>query len=122
MEFVTSSKETDRIVEYENRIYQKTNPVYLDPHGGFFKSHFYSPVKNFLGYRIETFWANLCVIWIITVFLYITLYLGVLRNILSRLGEVAHDYADKREEKMILQGQATAKNRRKKISDLKIFR
>ncbi len=121
-EFVTSSKETDRIVEYENRIYQKTNPVYLDPQGGFLKSHFYSPVKNFLGYRIETFWANLCVIWIITVILYITLYFGILRKILLRFDEVAHDYDDKCEEKMILQGQANAKNRRKKISDLKIFR
>ena len=42
-EFVINRNEVDRIVEFKGKLYQKENPVYLDPESKFIKAHFYAP-------------------------------------------------------------------------------
>ena len=60
------------------------DPIYLDPvNHKYFGAHFYSPSKYFLDYKFDTFSANLIVIWLMTIFLTITLYFDVLRKILE---------------------------------------
>lgn len=83
-DFVTNSNELEKIVEYDGELVQKNFPIYLTPlHKGFLKAHFYAPTKNFFGKQITTMSANLLVIWGMTVFLSIMLFLNGLKFIID---------------------------------------
>ncbi|NJM16444.1 MAG: hypothetical protein HC896_14655 [Bacteroidales bacterium] len=47
-DFVENKNEVVRIVEYKNKLYQKADPIYLDPEHFLVKSHFYAPQKRSL--------------------------------------------------------------------------
>jgi hypothetical protein len=49
----------------------------------FFKAPLFSSVKNLLGKEIRTMPANLCIIWLMTLSLYVLLFYDVLRKILG---------------------------------------
>lgn len=79
-------KEKNKLLEYNGRLVQQSDPIYLNPriyHYFDFRSHFYAPVKHFMGKLYDTFWFNLTVIWLFTIFLYLTLYFDVLKNLLE---------------------------------------
>lgn len=83
-DFVTNSNSLTFITEDETGLIQKSDPIYLDPvNHKYFGAHFYAPSKYFLDYKLDTFSANLIVIWLMTVLLTITLYFDVLRRILE---------------------------------------
>ena len=83
-DFVTNSNSLTYIAEDETSLIQKADPIYLDPvNHKYFGAHFYAPSKYFLDYKFDTFSANLIVIWLMTLFLTITLYFDVLRKILE---------------------------------------
>jgi ABC-type multidrug transport system ATPase subunit len=82
-EFVTNSKDMQRIIEFDGRLYQKMDPVFLDPESNFIKAHFYAPRKKVFGRYIDTFWVNTIVIWIISLILYLILYYRLLRKLLE---------------------------------------
>lgn len=84
-EFVTNKNETDRILEYKNHLYQKINPIYLDPESRFIKAHFYAPRKMVFGRYIDTIWVNIGVIWFMTIILYLMLYFRLLKKILDSI-------------------------------------
>ena len=79
-EFVENTNEVVRIVEYKGNLYQKIDPVYLDPENRFLKAHFYAPRKQFLGKYYDTFWVNTIVIWIMSFILFIILYFRLLKK------------------------------------------
>ena len=86
-DFVTNSNSLSFIDESEIGLIQKSDPVYLDPVGNkYLGAQFYAPSKYFLEYKLDTFTANLIVIWLMTVLLTITLYFDVLRKILENSG------------------------------------
>jgi hypothetical protein len=68
--------EKNQIIEYRGRLYQQTDPVFLDPspEGIGIRSHFFAPRKYFLGRYHDTFGFNMAFIWFLTVVLYIVLY------------------------------------------------
>ena len=75
-EFVINKNTIDKIVEYEGELVQKSNPIFVDPvHKSFFDAHFYAPTKRLFGKLITTFSANLMVLWLMTVFLILVLFL-----------------------------------------------
>jgi ABC transport system ATP-binding/permease protein len=82
-EFVTNRNEKERIIEYQGKLIQKFDPIYIDPEYRIIKAHFYSPTKNLFGSSIDTFIVNILVIWIMTIFLYITLYMRILKKSLD---------------------------------------
>ncbi len=82
-EFVTNKNETVKIVEYNDEIYQKLDPIYMDPENNFIKAHFYSPTKKIFGVEFGTFWVNIMVIWTMTLLFYIALYFRLLRKALE---------------------------------------
>ena len=83
-DFVTNSNSLTFITEDETSLIQKSDPIYLDPvNHKYFGAHFYAPSKYFLDYKLDTFSANLIVIWLMTLLLTITLYFDVLRKILE---------------------------------------
>ncbi len=78
--------EKNKILEYENRLVQQIDPIYQDPNvTGYFniRSHFYAPRKHFMGRYFDTFWFNITIIWLLTIFLYITLYYEHLKKLLG---------------------------------------
>ncbi len=73
----------NRFVYYKNHIIQKDNPVYHVTPSRIGRSHFYAPYKEVLGKRIDVLVYNLVIIWIMIVFLALTLYTDLLRRILT---------------------------------------
>jgi ABC-type multidrug transport system ATPase subunit len=84
LDIVTNRTEVQKVLVTESEIIQKDDPLYIDPVGSrFLDSPFYTYKKYFFGYEIETFWANLIVLWLMTISLIIALYFDLLRKILD---------------------------------------
>jgi ABC-type multidrug transport system ATPase subunit len=82
-EIVTKPYERKKILSYDNKLIQNTDPVYLDPdkRGPLdFRTHFFSPTKYIFGFKTDTFVFNICLVLLSTVILYITLYFELLRK------------------------------------------
>lgn len=78
--------ESNKILEYRNELIQHYDPIYQDPvvKGNLdFRSHFFSPSKQFLGRLFDTYYFNITVVWILTVMLYFTLYFNLLKKLVS---------------------------------------
>ncbi len=76
-DYVKKIYEKNKLIEYEGRLYQQIDPIFLDPiPSGFLgiRSHFYAPRKYFLGRYYDTFNFNIGFIWFLTLMLYIVLY------------------------------------------------
>lgn len=73
-DFVTNKNDLKKIVEYNEQLVQKQNPIFLEPTGGFFDAHFYAPSKRFFGKYITTISANLVVIWLMSASLILILF------------------------------------------------
>ncbi len=76
------------LVRLGNRLVQKIDPVYLDPQDRrmlSFRSHFLAPNKNLFGNLVPTFYFNVMVIWIFTIFAYVALYYNALSKFLILL-------------------------------------
>jgi ABC-type multidrug transport system ATPase subunit len=84
-EFVSNSNEIDRIIEYNNEFIQKSDPIFLDPTHPFIKAQFYAPVKMLGDKKIDTFWANLVLIWIISLLMFTILYFRLLKRFVDLL-------------------------------------
>lgn len=82
-EFVTSRNEVDKIIEYNGALYQKENPIYLDPDCKFIQAHFYAPQKMIFGFPLGTLWVNVFIIWAMTILLYLILYFRLLKRLLD---------------------------------------
>ncbi|MBX2980392.1 MAG: ATP-binding cassette domain-containing protein [Flavobacteriales bacterium] len=63
-EIVTNRNDVRVIVNSAGELVQKSDPIYLEPlRSGFFGAHFYAPSKWIGGVRIPTLWANILVLW-----------------------------------------------------------
>jgi hypothetical protein len=81
--FVLNGDITDQSVEKPKRIYRKYQPGYMPPTANNGRAHFCAPFKMIGSLKIDTFWFNLIVIWLVSIILYIALYFNLLRKILS---------------------------------------
>ena len=88
-EFVENTNEVVRIVEVKGQLYQKIDPIYLDPDHNFIKAHFYAPRKKIVGNYYSTFWVNTGVIWFMSVILFIILYFRILKKFLDFAEQVS---------------------------------
>jgi len=82
-ELLRNSSEMNRIIEYDGELFQKIDPVFLDPSNKFIKAHFYAPRKQFLGSYYDTFWVNVLVMWLMTITLYVVLYFRLMKKALE---------------------------------------
>ena len=88
-DLVLNSNDFYRIIERDGHLIQKLNPIYRDPFdSSFLRSQFFAPRKKLLSYYIDTYWANVLVIWLMSIFLMVTLYFNVLERSLTFLGEM----------------------------------
>ena len=85
-DLVKNVSEKDRIIEYEGKLYQQINPIFVDPRPAGpldYRAHFFAPQKNLFGKMVSTFLFNNIVIWLMTILLYFTLYFEWLRKLIS---------------------------------------
>jgi ABC transport system ATP-binding/permease protein len=90
-DIATNVSVKDRIIEFDGKLFQQINPVFLDPkprHALDYRTHFFAPVKNLLGATVDTYWFNVFVIWIMSAILYITLYFEILRKFVQSFEKV----------------------------------
>ncbi len=78
----------NRIMEYHGHLLQIYDPIYLYPdvkgrNPIDFRTHLYAPKKPFFGKLVDTFIFNVCVIWVMTLVFFVTLYLNLLRKVLE---------------------------------------
>jgi len=88
-EFVENNNELVRIIEYRGRLYQKIDPIYLDPEPGFLKAHFYAPRKMVFGNYYSTFAINTLIIWGFSLVLYLLLYFRLLKRLLDWMEQLS---------------------------------
>lgn len=83
-DLVINRVEMSKIVESDNEFFQKDDPIYLHPKNErFLDAQFYAPSKFLFGMKMDTFWANMAVIWGIVVLSVIALYYDLLRKFLE---------------------------------------
>jgi ABC-type multidrug transport system ATPase subunit len=88
-DLVLNSNDFYRIIERDGRLIQRIHPIYQDPVGSsIMRSHFFAPRKQFLNFYVDTYWANVLVIWLMTAFLALTLHLDALSRVLSWAAEL----------------------------------
>jgi ABC-type multidrug transport system ATPase subunit len=78
--------EKNQIIEYNGRLYQQIDPVFLDPAPEGFpgiRSHFFAPRKYFLGKYYDTYGFNIGFIWFLTFILYILLYFDLVGKLVN---------------------------------------
>lgn len=80
---VTNRDEIEKIFEADDELIQKKDPIFKTPDSHFGNAHFYSPVKVFGSLHIDTFYFNIIVIWLMTMFFYMTLYYDTLRKCIT---------------------------------------
>lgn len=90
-DLATKKFEKNKILQYKGELVQQYDPIYRDPipnHALDFRSHFLAPQKHFLGKYYDTFWFNICFIWIMTLILYITLYFESMKKLIDFFGKI----------------------------------
>lgn len=96
-EFVRNSNSMERIIEYQNALYQKIDPIYKDPESSFIKAHFYSPVKKVFGQYWSTYGVNILVLWCMNILLFIILYKRGLYHLINWSGKMYEKIKKSRE-------------------------
>ncbi len=82
-DLVTNKDETIKAIEYNGRLIQKQDPIFIDPEYKFIKAHFYAPRKQVFGAYVDTFIINVIVLWVMTILLYLALYFRLLKKMLD---------------------------------------
>lgn len=87
--FVRNSNQMldEKIIEYDGRLIQKVDPIYQSSDNPYLFAHFLAPYKRFGDVQIPTLWANVGVVWVINLLLFVFLYFRILPRLLE-FGEV----------------------------------
>ena len=84
---VKNTDEQTKIIEYQGQLIQKASPIFKIPEERSnpfnFRTHFFSASKPFLGENWNTVYFNILVLWIMSTFLYIALYLNWLKKLVQ---------------------------------------
>jgi ABC-type multidrug transport system ATPase subunit len=79
--YVLDRYRTDQYIETNDRIIQKYEPGYMKPLSNYGRAHLYAPYKLIGNIKIDTFWFDLLVLWIVSALLYIVLYFNFLQKL-----------------------------------------
>ncbi len=87
-DLVTNRKEINKIIEKNNKLIRKDEPIYMIPTSTAGRTHFYAPVKIIGNRSFETLWFNVLVLWISSLILYLTLYYDLIRKVVTFIENV----------------------------------
>jgi ABC-type multidrug transport system ATPase subunit len=86
---VKNAGELNRCIEKDGKLIQQIDPIFADPtESKLGRAHFFAPRKNLFGIYFPTYWFNICVIWMMSIVLMITLYFDVFKKVLDLLGSL----------------------------------
>jgi len=77
---VLNRMNTSKIFDSDRKLIQKADPVFMKPGSGYGRAHFYAPFKRIGKLEIDTLWFNVAAIWLMSGFLFITLYYNALNR------------------------------------------
>ena len=78
---VRSNNKFNKVIVYDQQLIPIIDPVFRDAKG--IRSHFYASTKKILNKKIDTFWYNIMIIWLMSIVMIIALYFDVLKNIIN---------------------------------------
>jgi hypothetical protein len=81
--YVLDRLRVDQSLETPKKIIQKGEPGYMKPTSKYGRSQFYSPYKQIGEIKIDTFWFDLLVLWLVTLGLYGALYYNLLQKLIG---------------------------------------
>ena len=84
-EIVLNQNSTEQLIETSDKIIRKYEPGFMKPVSKIGRAQFYAPLKKLGNMEIDTFIFNILVIWIVTIFLYVALYLKLLHKVITYL-------------------------------------
>jgi hypothetical protein len=83
-ELVEDALNPIKIIELNNELVRKFQPIYMDDfrprHALDFRAGFYVPKKHLAGRYLDTFYFNVMAIWFMTTVLFVTLYYDLLKK------------------------------------------
>jgi ABC-type multidrug transport system ATPase subunit len=82
-ELVLNKRDNIKIIEHRNNLIQRAEPIYKAPESNYGRSHFFAPFKRLGNLRIDTFWFNMMVIWVMILILYTVLIFELLKKIVN---------------------------------------
>jgi len=88
---VTAKETPERIITTEEHLVQKVYPIFKNPEpSGFldFRTHFFAPKKRLAGRLYDTVYFNVGIIWLMSAFLYVTLYFRSFRKLIEFVGNL----------------------------------
>ena len=80
---VLNRKQAVQIIEKDNKLIRKFEPIYMEPTSKYGRAQFYASEKIIGNTAFHTFWFNLTIIWITSILLYLSLYFDLLRKLVS---------------------------------------
>jgi ABC transport system ATP-binding/permease protein len=80
---VLNKTEPDRIIELNNKLCRKYEPVFNIPDSKYGRAQFYAPYKRIGNHIIDTFWFNFAIMWIMSFLFYLTLCYNILGRTLN---------------------------------------
>ncbi len=84
-DLVLNRNSLKKITEYDGRLIQRMDPIYEFPVSKIGRAHMYAPVKRLGQYEIDTYWFNLFVIWMFSLFAYVILYYDLIKKAIRAL-------------------------------------
>ncbi len=77
-----------KIYDTEDRIIQKSDPVLMQPDSRIGRAHFYAPYKMIGNLKISTLWFNMAIVWLMNIFLFVTLYYNLLKLLMNLMERI----------------------------------
>ncbi|HDS07361.1 MAG TPA: ATP-binding cassette domain-containing protein [Bacteroides sp.] len=88
-EMLLNRNELEKIIETDQRLIRKFEPVYMIPTSARGRAHLYAPCKRIGNTCMDTIWFNLAFIWFTSLILYLTLYFDVLRKVITAIERIS---------------------------------
>jgi len=95
-ELVLDLATIEKSIETPDKIIQKYAPGYMKPVSRCGRAQFYTPYKQIGKMKIQTYWFDILVLWLVTVILYITLYYKILQKTIIFFGFIHNIYLKSR--------------------------
>ncbi len=80
-DMVRLNNKFDKVIVVDEKLVPMVDPVFRDAKG--IRSHFYASTKYLFGNKIETFWYNIGIIWLMSLIMMVTLYFDIFKKVVQ---------------------------------------
>ena len=85
----------EQSIETDKSIIQKYESGYMKPVSKYGMAQFYAPYKQLGNIKIDTYWFNLILLWVVIIVLYVALYYNLLQKLITGLENLKLKESDK---------------------------